>query len=327
MVKVGDYYYHGLGVDDEPEELRWEKAAGYYLSAVETQRSALAMWNLGWMYENGRGVNQVRPSIFPYLGSYLTRSTQDFHLAKRYYDMALETNSEAYLPVVLSVVKLYARSLWHSLSSGRDKGLILWGRDNPDDDHWYLGKAREEFAKRWRGRRGSKHDRKTVDESSNTDNQDAFEADDPVQWAKDQKDAEVERARAEQEAYERGDFFSGDFLAPGDPRPRRYEDPSEEFWETMFLVFICIMISCLIYVRGRYVARAEAERRRNARENAHAGGPATGATVHQRAVERQLDEQRREREQVPERRPVFPHPVEPSPPTGLFEPGEEPPDY
>lgn len=60
LVKVGDYYYHGLGVDDEPQELRWEKAAGYYLSAVDTQRSALAMWNLGWMYENGMGVNKVR---------------------------------------------------------------------------------------------------------------------------------------------------------------------------------------------------------------------------------------------------------------------------
>lgn len=59
LVKVGDYYYHGVGVDPEPQEMLWEKAAGYYLSAVETQRSALAMWNLGWMYESGRGVNMV----------------------------------------------------------------------------------------------------------------------------------------------------------------------------------------------------------------------------------------------------------------------------
>ncbi len=83
LVKVGDYYYHGLGVPDEPEKIRWEKAAGYYQSAVETQMSALAMWNLGWMYENGVGV------------------PQDFHLAKRHYDSALETNGEAYIPVVL----------------------------------------------------------------------------------------------------------------------------------------------------------------------------------------------------------------------------------
>lgn len=60
LVKVGDYYYHGVGVEKEPQEMLWEKAAGYYLSAVETQRSALAMWNLGWMYESGRGVSMVR---------------------------------------------------------------------------------------------------------------------------------------------------------------------------------------------------------------------------------------------------------------------------
>lgn len=59
LVKVGDYYYHGLGVADEPESVRWEKAAGYYQSAADTQVSALAMWNLGWMYENGVGVAQV----------------------------------------------------------------------------------------------------------------------------------------------------------------------------------------------------------------------------------------------------------------------------
>ena len=59
LVKVGDYYYHGLGVPDEPQELRWEKAASYYQAAADTQVSALAMWNLGWMYENGIGVPQV----------------------------------------------------------------------------------------------------------------------------------------------------------------------------------------------------------------------------------------------------------------------------
>src|SRR6266498_5621714 len=59
LVKVGDYYYHGLGVPQEEEPLRYEKAARYYRSASDTQMSALAMWNLGWMYENGVGVPQV----------------------------------------------------------------------------------------------------------------------------------------------------------------------------------------------------------------------------------------------------------------------------
>lgn len=60
LVKVGDYYYHGLGVSKEDETTRMEKAAKFYQSAADTQVSALAMWNLGWMYENGIGVAQVR---------------------------------------------------------------------------------------------------------------------------------------------------------------------------------------------------------------------------------------------------------------------------
>jgi FOG: TPR repeat, SEL1 subfamily len=59
LVKVGDYYYYGLGISEDTESTRLEKAARYYLSAADTQLSALAMWNLGWMYENGVGVPQV----------------------------------------------------------------------------------------------------------------------------------------------------------------------------------------------------------------------------------------------------------------------------
>lgn len=131
LVKVGDYYYYGLGVPDEPESVRWEKATKYYQSAADTQLSALAMWNLGWMYENGVGVPQVSNDGYLKIGfksdSYPS-CRQDFHLAKRHYDLALETNSEAYIPVLLSLIKLYARSIWHTLQGGQD-GLSLWGHD------------------------------------------------------------------------------------------------------------------------------------------------------------------------------------------------------
>ncbi|EEB99372.1 hypothetical protein MPER_00962, partial [Moniliophthora perniciosa FA553] len=118
LVKVGDYYYHGLGVPEEPEASRYEKAARYYQSAADTQLSALAMWNLGWMYENGIGV------------------PQDFHLAKRHYDLALETNSEAYLPVLISLAKLYMKSIWHTLL-GRDGGLSIWSLDEEESSQYY----------------------------------------------------------------------------------------------------------------------------------------------------------------------------------------------
>ena len=95
MVKMGDYYLGGHGVDKD-----MEKAATCYQTAAETHQSAQARWNLGWIHENGIGVQQ------------------DFHLAKRFYDEALETNQEAYLPVKLSLLKLRWRSAWNTLTHG-----------------------------------------------------------------------------------------------------------------------------------------------------------------------------------------------------------------
>ncbi|KAI0687874.1 HCP-like protein [Cerioporus squamosus] len=255
LVKVGDYYYYGLGVPDEPESVRWEKAAGYYQSAADTQMSALAMWNLGWMYENGIGV------------------PQDFHLAKRHYDLAYETNTEAYLPVLMSLIKLHARSIWHTLMGGQN-GLTIW--DGEDDEHslsyydspeieggqeqadgqgtleeveefddgpWYMGKARDEFNRRRRGQHG--------------DERVAPEEEDPVQWARDRR-----RAEADNE----GDFGPEDYFDAA-TRGHRYREEEEvdEFAETMLLVVLCLMVSVLLYVRGRWmdrIRREEEERRR-----------------------------------------------------------------
>ncbi|KAI0827882.1 HCP-like protein [Trametes gibbosa] len=258
LVKVGDYYYHGLGVPDEPESVRWEKAAGYYQSAADTQMSALAMWNLGWMYENGVGV------------------PQDFHLAKRHYDLAYETNSEAYLPVLMSLIKLHARSLWHTLMGGQN-GLSFWEGDDedgrsyydhpdtreidgateqsgqpaleegeqPDDSPWYFGKARDEFNRRKRG-----HDPEVE--------RVAREEDDPVQWARERRQAEADRD---------GDFGPEDYFDAA-MRGNRYreEEDVDDFAETMLLVVLCVLVSVLLYVRGRWVERLrqEEEQRRQA---------------------------------------------------------------
>jgi SEL1 protein len=62
---------------------------------------------------------------------------QDFHLAKRHYDIALETNVEAYLPVMLSLFRLHAHSLWHTLI-GREGGLSLWSSKTVDSGGSYL---------------------------------------------------------------------------------------------------------------------------------------------------------------------------------------------
>ncbi|KAI7866666.1 hypothetical protein BDF14DRAFT_1727995 [Spinellus fusiger] len=97
-VKMGDYYYRGIGTPVD-----YSKAAACYRVAAEMEFSSLAMWNLGWMYENGIGVSK------------------DFHLAKRSYDNALATNPDAYLPVKLSLSKLYLRYYWEWLT-GEDVG-------------------------------------------------------------------------------------------------------------------------------------------------------------------------------------------------------------
>jgi SEL1 protein len=109
MVKMGDYYLQGLGTPPDQE-----KAAQCYQAAADTMQSAQANWNLGWMHENGIGIDQ------------------DFHLAKRHYDLALETNPrEAYLPVVLALYKLRARSWWNTITNGKIKSI----QDEPGESH------------------------------------------------------------------------------------------------------------------------------------------------------------------------------------------------
>lgn len=100
LVKMGDYYFYGIGA-----ELDIAKAVQCYTGASDYSQSAQALFNLGWMHENGIGLNQ------------------DFHLAKRYYDHALEVNEEAYLPVTLSLLKLRLRSAWNTITHGEIHGI------------------------------------------------------------------------------------------------------------------------------------------------------------------------------------------------------------
>jgi SEL1 protein len=106
LLKMGDYYLSGHGTVVDPD-----KASTCYHTAAETHHSAQALWNLGWMHENGVGP-----------------VSQDFHMAKRYYDLALDMNSEAYLPVKLALIKLRIRSWWNGVTGGKINGI------RPEDD-------------------------------------------------------------------------------------------------------------------------------------------------------------------------------------------------
>ncbi|XP_074310777.1 ERAD-associated E3 ubiquitin-protein ligase component HRD3A [Silene latifolia] len=82
---IGDAYYYGRGTDRD-----YERAAEAYKHA-KSQANAQALFNLGYMHEHGQGL--------PY----------DLHLAKRYYDEALETDPAAKLPVTLALTSLWIR--------------------------------------------------------------------------------------------------------------------------------------------------------------------------------------------------------------------------
>ena len=53
-VKIGDYHYYGYGT-----EVDYETAAMHYRMASEQQHNAQAMFNLGYMHEQGLGMKQV----------------------------------------------------------------------------------------------------------------------------------------------------------------------------------------------------------------------------------------------------------------------------
>ncbi|CAH0056666.1 unnamed protein product [Clonostachys solani] len=120
-VKMGDYYFYGIGTEKDIG-----KAVQCYTSASDHSQSAQALFNLGWMHENGFGLDQ------------------DFHLAKRYYDHALTVNKEAYLPVTLSLLKLRLRSAWNTVTHGPIHSI----QDEPKlKKDWSLGEWIANFIK------------------------------------------------------------------------------------------------------------------------------------------------------------------------------------
>ncbi|AQL07900.1 ERAD-associated E3 ubiquitin-protein ligase component HRD3A [Zea mays] len=83
---IGDAYYYGRGVARD-----YERAAEAYMHA-RSQSNAQAIFNLGYMHEHGHGL------------------PLDLHLAKRYYDQAVEVDSAAKLPVMLALTSLWLRT-------------------------------------------------------------------------------------------------------------------------------------------------------------------------------------------------------------------------
>lgn len=114
-MKLGDYHYYGLGTG----VIDYETAASHYRMASEQQHNAQAMFNLAYMHEQGLGMKK------------------DIHLAKRFYDLAADTNADAKIPVALALIKL---QLIYKYESLREDSLfkMLMGLDENIASNWDL---------------------------------------------------------------------------------------------------------------------------------------------------------------------------------------------
>jgi len=86
-LKVGDYFYYGWA-----GQTQLSLAVAYYRVASDL-RNAQATFNLGWMHQYGLGI------------------PKDHHLAKRFYDYAIELNPDASVPSTVALAILNAEQL------------------------------------------------------------------------------------------------------------------------------------------------------------------------------------------------------------------------
>eukprot|EP00760_Papus_ankaliazontas_P004850 PhM_4_TR12210/c0_g1_i1/m.92333/K14026/SEL1, SEL1L; SEL1 protein len=83
MVQLGNFYYYGYGTEQS-----FERARDLYKLAADGQ-SAEGAFNSAYVHQHGIGVDR------------------DLHLAKRFYDLSVEYDKHATLPVMLALAGLY----------------------------------------------------------------------------------------------------------------------------------------------------------------------------------------------------------------------------
>lgn len=90
---------------------------------------------------------------------------------------------------------------------------------------------------------------------------------DTSQWARDRRAAENERD---------GDFGPEDYFDAATRGGYRGEEDADEFVETMLLVILCIMVSTLLFIRGRWVERLRRNEQEQPQEQQQPQAPAAG---------------------------------------------------
>jgi SEL1 protein len=76
------------------------------------------------------------------------------------------------------------------------------------------------------------------------------------QWARDRRNAELDRD---------SDFGPEDMFDAALRGGHRGEEDADEFAETMILVVLCLIVSLLLYIRGRWVERLRREEQQQRR--------------------------------------------------------------
>ena len=229
LVKMGDYYLSGYRTTSAPPSSPspaaspdLDKAMTCYSRAAEGHRSAQALWNMGWMHENGVG------SV-----------AQDFHMAKRYYDLAYELNKEAYLPVKMALAKLRLRSWWNAISGGKVNGI----KEEEGDD------GRPKSFMEWLY--------KFLDAAEEMD---AAEA---AQMAQDNGD-EMDMMYNEP-GMPGGDaeYAARNRDGAADDYPGEWDDFDDGLIESLIIISLAGALAALVYARQQAQRRREEERRRD----------------------------------------------------------------
>ncbi|KAF2150821.1 HCP-like protein [Myriangium duriaei CBS 260.36] len=249
LIKAGDYHLLGLGTTPNSSHIEPsaassdastpsssppallnpspENAAACYQAAYESMRSAQAMWNLGWMHETGTGVEQ------------------DYHLAKRYYDLALETNKEAYLPVTLSLYKLRLRSWWNDISHGGVRGIGSDDAPKRKLSFW-------EFVARFlAANREMEEGQEGVGEAADLAAHGGAGLDDDE--FEDRAGEQQRRQQARERGYEEGDDAAagGEYLAN--------EEMDEGILESLSIILLAGLLAGLVWWRQQRVQRGREE--------------------------------------------------------------------
>jgi len=106
LLETGDGFYFGRGVEQDIK-----KSIEVYVQAGRANHPQ-ALFNLGLMYEHAVGVEQ------------------DFHMARRYYDLSVSASEEATVPVRIALAKLWIHmNVWPYLGNW----TRIFGQENESD--------------------------------------------------------------------------------------------------------------------------------------------------------------------------------------------------